>query len=260
MTRLFNLRGLPAALFILFVLGVLLAFYVVLAGRWGEAALTVNLRWSRADPRVFVTPDDPSVQATARAVVYGNINPVRDEDLRFYLRLLFDWVSVNIRVRPDSLYPILPPAPGGPISFVSEVWQFPNETLALRSGDCEDAAVLLLSMVRFYAPRLKAACIIVEGDRGGHMAVVVSKGSGMIAVLDPGLYYCTKDEAGKVAFKPLAYEVTNWLRLVEQRIGLGAKVTMLFNDGVAETFRSTNEFIAFFLLKFDANHSGGAVG
>ncbi|MEM0235630.1 hypothetical protein [Thermofilum sp.] len=246
-----RLRGLLFALGALLIFGLPACCCIMLVNSWGRVASQVNLRWSPSDPRIFVTPGDASVQATVRSAVYGNVNPARDEELRLYLRLLYDWVSTNIRVRSDSLYPVLPSLPNGQVSFISEVWQFPNETLTLRSGDCEDSATLLLSMIRFYAPRLKAFCIVVEGGRGGHMAVIVSNGSG-VAILDPGLYYCTSDEVGRVKFKPLMYELEKWLALVKQRFGSEARVTMLFNEETYASFRSTSEFIAFFLLKIDA--------
>lgn len=227
----------------------LLAFFAAQFAAYQGLASEVNTRWSVPDPRIFVTSNDPAVQSTVRTVTYGNIDPAKDEDLRLYLRMLFDWVSANIRPRSDSPYPMLPASPSGGVSFTDEVWQYPNETLALRSGDCEDAATLLLSMVRFYAPRLKAACIVAEGEKGGHAAVIVANGSD-VAVLDPGLYYCTKDEVGFLAFRPLLAELSSWLPKVEQKIGAGARVTTLFNESECVRFRSTNEFIAYFYLHF----------
>jgi len=209
----------------------------------------VNKRWNVQDPRVFVTPCDPAVQATVNAVTYGRVDPVKDEDLRLYLRMLFDWVSVNVKPSRDPPYPVLPGNPSSGASFIDEVWQYPNETLSLRNGDCEDAATLLLSMVRFYSPRLRAACLIVEGVKGGHAAVLVSK-DGNVAILDPGLYYCTRDEAGLLAFRSLVEELDRWLPMVEERVGANAQVTALFSDAELARFRSTNEFIAYFNLNF----------
>ncbi|MEM3467070.1 MAG: hypothetical protein QW566_11420, partial [Candidatus Jordarchaeales archaeon] len=166
-----------------------------------------------------------------------------------YLRMLFDWVSANVKPSRDPPYPVLPGNPSSGASFISEVWQYPNETLSLRSGDCEDAATLLLSMIRFYSPRLKAACLVVEGAKGGHVAVLVSKG-GCVAILDPGLYYCTKDEAGFLTFRSLIEELDKWLPMVEEKVGADAQVKALFSDAELAHFRSTNEFIAYFNLNF----------
>ena len=78
-------------------------------------------------------------------------------------------------------------------------------------------------MIRFYAPRLRAACIVAEGEKGGHVAVLASNGSD-VAILAPGLYYCTKSEVGFFAFKSLLAELPKWLSLVEQRTGTNTRV------------------------------------
>jgi hypothetical protein len=50
---------------------------------------------------------------------------------------LRDWVGNNIQYRSDS-----------EIHGESEFWQFPNETIQLRTGDCEDFSLLLCSLLR----------------------------------------------------------------------------------------------------------------
>ena len=227
----------------------LVAYFTLQYSGFWRLVEGVNARWNVPDPRVFITPIDPAVRATVVAVTYGRLDPVKEEDLRLCLRMLFDWVSVNIRPSRDSPYPVLPGNPFGKASFINEVWQYPNETLALGSGDCEDAATLLLSMVKFYSPRLKAACVLVEGARGGHVAVLISK-NGEAAIMDPGLYYCTKDKTGFLAFTSLVAELDKWLTMVEEKVGADAHVTMLFSDTELARFKSTNEFIAYFNLNF----------
>lgn len=211
-------------------------------------AASVNMRWDRSNPRAFVTPNDPAVQATASAAAYGNVNPVGEEELEMCIMMLYSWVSVNVRVRADSPYPMLPRQPGPP-SFTSEVWQFPNETISLRAGDCEDAAVLLLSMVRFCAPRLYAACIVAEGSKSGHMAVLVADRSGRAAILDPALYYYSRDAAGRLKLKDFVGEVLKWLELVKPRVGEGARITLIFNERDLAAFKSTEQFVGYFASK-----------
>jgi hypothetical protein len=50
---------------------------------------------------------------------------------------LRDWVGNNIQYKYDSA-----------VHGTSEYWQFAKETLSLRSGDCEDHAILLCSLLR----------------------------------------------------------------------------------------------------------------
>ena len=209
----------------------------------------VNVRWSRANVEAFVTPEDQAVKATVMAVTCGRVDPPSEDELLTGLGMLCAWVSSNIRPAQDDLYPMLPGNPSGSLAFINENWQFPNETLALRCGDCEDAALLLLSMIRFYSPRVQACGILVDGSKGAHMAVLISKG-GKVAILDPGLYYMSKDELGRLALRDLAAELSKWLPQVEGSVGSGAKVTLLFTESQTVHFRSTNEFAAYFHLSF----------
>ena len=78
----------------------------------------------------YITPEDPSVKAMAREIAQkypGKYNV-------YQICSVFDAVSKNI-------------------AYVSEpegvdYWQYPNETLRIKSGDCEDHAFLLASLIR----------------------------------------------------------------------------------------------------------------
>jgi transglutaminase-like putative cysteine protease len=48
-----------------------------------------------------------------------------------------DWVSKNINYTLDS-----------EVHATEEYWQYPNETLTLGTGDCEDFSILLCSLLR----------------------------------------------------------------------------------------------------------------
>lgn len=50
---------------------------------------------------------------------------------------LRDWVGKNLLYKSDS-----------EVHGVSDYWQFAKETLGLRTGDCEDCAILLCSLLR----------------------------------------------------------------------------------------------------------------
>lgn len=229
--------------------------YIQLNAYWRLSG-EVNARWSMVNVEAFVTPEDPAVQATVRAVTYGRVDPSSDEELLTGVGALFMWVSSNVRPAQDGLYPMLPANPLGNLSFINDNWQFPNETLALRSGDCEDAALLLLSMIRFYSPRLQACGVLVEGSMGAHMAVLIARG-GKVAILDPGLYYMSKDKLGRLALGDLAAELANWLPKVESSVGSDARVTFIFNESEAVSFKSTNEFAAYFHLTFKGQKPEG---
>ena len=74
--------------------------------------------------RFYVTPNNPSVQAQLLEI--GND-----------LNTIYSWVGENIHYEYDS-----------DVYGADDYWQFPHETLALKTGDCEDQAFLLASLIR----------------------------------------------------------------------------------------------------------------
>ena len=79
--------------------------------------------------KLYITPDDPLVLQ-----ILANIttNPLIPDWIE-----IRDWVAYNIDYTVDS-----------EVHGVREFWQFPNETLTLRTGDCEDFSILLCSLLR----------------------------------------------------------------------------------------------------------------
>jgi hypothetical protein len=219
------------------------AQYLAFQSSYRELADAVNQRWDPRDVESFVTPEDPAVRATVLAVTYGRTNPTRQDELLTGVKMLYDWVSSNIRVRADGLYPVLPPDPSGKLSFTDDCWQFPNETLMLRRGDCEDVAVLLTSMIKYYAPALQVECVAVKAERGGHMAVQIKASDHTMAILDPGIYYCTHDDVGNVAFKEIYSEVHGWLDLLKLSLGEDVQVFLVFSDNMHIEFNSTKQYV-----------------
>jgi predicted transglutaminase-like cysteine proteinase len=74
--------------------------------------------------RFYVTPIDPYVQTQLTTT---------GKDLN----MIYNWVGDNIQYESDI-----------DIHGKEEYWQFPYETLELKSGDCEDQAFLLCSLIR----------------------------------------------------------------------------------------------------------------
>jgi len=81
--------------------------------------------------RSFITPDDQNVIELKNEILKDK--PV----LTSNWIALRDWVGSNIQYRSDS-----------EIHGEREYWQFPNETIPLRTGDCEDFSILLCSLLR----------------------------------------------------------------------------------------------------------------
>ena len=79
----------------------------------------------------FITPEDQNVVELKNKILEDK--PVLTSDWI----ALRDWVGNNIQYRSDS-----------EIHGEKEYWQFSNETIQLRTGDCEDFSILLCSLLR----------------------------------------------------------------------------------------------------------------
>ncbi len=82
----------------------------------------------------------------------------RSKDPDIIMTDILRWVQANITYRSDSL-----------VWKLSERWQTPKETMELRTGDCEDGAILMYALAIHYgvpANRLLLFAGSVQG--GGH--------------------------------------------------------------------------------------------
>jgi hypothetical protein len=89
--------------------------------------------------REFITPDDPAiVQALTNALGgYNNASNGEHPEATVKFDKIREWGSTNIEyASDDTTYGII------------DYWQLPTETLVLRTGDCEDYAILLVSLLR----------------------------------------------------------------------------------------------------------------
>lgn len=98
-------------------------------------AVIVNANLSRIFDenlcRSFITPEDQNVVELKNKIL-------KDKPLLTLNWIaLRDWVGNNIQYRSDS-----------EIHGERDYWQFPNETIQLRTGDCEDFSILLCALLR----------------------------------------------------------------------------------------------------------------
>jgi hypothetical protein len=104
--------------------------------------------------KLFVTPREPSLVALKDDILRDKL-PVKD------WIALRDWVGKNIAYKDDAL-----------IYGTSEYWQFGKETVSLRTGDCEDFAILLCSLFRANGVSADDVYVVVGRNSEGYHAWV----------------------------------------------------------------------------------------
>lgn len=111
--------------------------------------------------RFYITPNNPSVQ-TSLSTIGNDLNTI------------YSWVGENIRYEFDS-----------DIYGTEDYWQFPYETLALKTGDCEDQAFLLSSLIRATGVEAEDIYVAVGTVKNqGHAWVIIRTQLGW-RVLEP---------------------------------------------------------------------------
>lgn len=204
----------------------------------------VNLHVSHpsVEEKNLITPDDPVVENKVFQITGGWGDPEDWDEFWEDVEKIYDWVEDHIEYRYDGLYPILPDAPHEAVEQFGEMWQFPNQTLNLRKGDCDDMAILLTSMIYCYGNKSTwVECIVITS----HMAVYIPVEEDKICILDPaGNYYTnTGYPYYSITSKDIHSEVNAWLDNWSGTI-INPTVEWIFSQYIWEDFENTNEFIS----------------
>jgi hypothetical protein len=194
----------------------------------------------------FVTPQDPGVvekmlEATGGYSDPGSFNEFWEDALGLY-----DWVTTNIMYGSDSPYPYLYSDPSYPVRWLEHSARYPNETLFDRTGDCEDQALLLLSMLTAHDDQYTKWCISLKWDGGGHMAVAFPVADGRLAILDPANEYYS-GTGFSFASQPVEEAVEGWIGRWHDPTVF---VNSIFNDKSFREFESTEEFLEWYSAIF----------
>lgn len=209
----------------------------------------INLHVSHPseEEKNLITPDDPAV-AIKVSQITGGWSDAEDLD-EFWedVKKMYDWVVDHIEYRYDGLYPILPDDPHKAVEQSGEMWQFPNQTLNLRKGDCDDMAVLLTSMIYCYSNKSTwVECIAITS----HMAVYIPVEEDKICILDPAGHYYTNTGFPyySITSKDIQYEVEHWLDYWSGTI-INPTVQWIFSQYIWRNFGNTNIFILWLLQR-----------
>ena len=198
----------------------------------------------KEEDRDFITPDDSLVASKVEEITGGWSDPSDWDEYWKDIKALYDWVVNNIKYRSDSLYPILPSDPTSSVTFFGEMSQFPNQTLELGKGDCEDMAILLASMIYKYGNKQYwVECILITN----HAAVYIPVDKDKICILDPaGKYYTnTGWPLNRITSKDTSTEVHDWLSYWDKRDPEGTphEVQWIFSAYIYKYFGNTIDFI-----------------
>jgi hypothetical protein len=218
--------------------------YDAATSEYEQIKYQINQRAQHYDISVFVTSNDSSVQQVTNQITGGWSNQSDWNEYWTDIKALYNWVVNNVAYRSDGLFPLLPSSLPGEVDYITEMWQFPNETLSLEKGDCEDMAILLCSMIRCYSQEHQVECILITSSYAGHAAVQIPVSGGKIAILDPAGHYYTSDVLGNLVSKDISTEINKWLNHWKPQMGTDVRVYRVFADYMDQTFASTDEYIS----------------
>ena len=204
----------------------------------------VNQRlWFLAEVEIFITPQDSDVSAIVNSITGGWSDPSDFTEYWDDLKDMYLWVRNNIDYRYDGLSPMLPYDPSGSVNYYEDMWQFPNETLSLRKGDCDDQAILLCSMIRYYCDmQYWVECIWISSSTSAHLAVQCPVAGDKLVIFDPAGNYYSHDFWGNIVFNDITTEISNWLDYWKPSMGNDVYVYRVFSHYIDETFTSTIEY------------------
>ncbi|MDD2657581.1 MAG: transglutaminase domain-containing protein [Candidatus Pacebacteria bacterium] len=143
------------------------------------------------DVRQFVFDNDVILKEQVREMFKGYTLPDLSEHQK--IDIVQQWVIKNLKYTSDE----------GQLGR-PEFWMFPTETLVLRRGDCEDGALLILSLLlnascdprRF---RLTCGYVTADGEEGGHAYVTYCVGPENEGEYWIPVDWCFYPETGPVA-------------------------------------------------------------
>ena len=114
------------------------------------------------------------------------------------------------------------------------------------TGDCEDMALLLASMLRSYnEPNYDVWVLLIRSsvpEVPGHAAVAFPVAGGRLTILDPAGNYYTGYPYGTLQSESASVAVSKWLSHWAREMP-GAEIVEAFSETDYQQFSSTDEFL-----------------
>ena len=209
-----------------------------------RSQLSARLGVYQQDRQQYITPDDSAVSAIVQEITGGNNGDV-DKRWSDYKKM-YIWIVNNIPYSSDTYTPILSATLSDQFTWKQDFWRTPAETLKDETGDCEDMALLLQSMLLNYNNKVYAEWTISITSKTpelkGHMAVAFPVKGGNLTIVDPAGKYYTGIENGYLTQDTISNAVNKWLAYWAKDMP-GAHVDGISSDTEDQTFTGTQEFI-----------------
>jgi len=205
----------------------------------------INLRLGLGeDCQRFITPDDPAVTAIVQETTDGFSEEKFWKD---YIKL-FHWVMTNIQYSLDSPIPLLPESVNETLDWGKDFWRTPAETIRDKTGDCEDTAALLTSLLLSYNQRRFPTWVVgvktPNPDPQAHVAVAIPLQNNQLAIFDTaGHYFTPFSDLGGFGSQDFPSAIIHWVTHLD-KVTPDAQVYMVFSEDLYQEFSSSEEFVA----------------
>jgi len=113
--------------------------------------------WDEEKFKDFITLDSSSIVECLQDIYPPYEGDLTDQPVQDGFNAIRDWVAANIKYKTDKEQ-----------WGVAEYWQTPEDTLSLRTGDCEDFATLLCTLLRAYGIGEQQIYIALGLDNDGY--------------------------------------------------------------------------------------------